>query len=841
MSPEPSSTKAPAKGLIKTARSSPILVKLLKGLAVTAVAVAPYAAFLLLPRIFGGAEPQGFYTSHLGSFILPAVPILYVIVYIVISRNRLAPPKKGSRRAPKPPLPPLGQRLRDNTSIIATLDTPTWRIIYAVAFIGAVVAAGITPLDVDLISTVADDPDAIRPLLIGAGVPVAAYALILGRVGSINRTRTDAIDLIYAIGRDTLKYPKTTPARPTRRQMQLSIPTLAVSVKKWRGLYEIDRAFVLAPEELSVQDTKLWDEFDVNLNAKAPREEEWRVQRDPRGRGALIGPANYPTAILWDGAIDSDPLTFILGENLETGETLRITFNEASPHMAISGGTSSGKTSGAEIIAAQVLIKPMPWDPDLYGQVVIVDPKGPFARRWIGRPGVVVANGQEDSAVDVSDTGGPLTGPVVMASCMEWIEQEHQRRASVLAKFPDAATWVHLPDEVKKAERFAPMVIILDEYIDHTDMEKGDDVRIEMENHARAVTTRMASWHARKYRNVGMHTILIAQRVNMGVIGNVLMGNLPARLITGQMDQAQLTSMFQTDMVPSLPSSRRTPEGAVKSIPGRARFMNALGQPIQKIQIPWFGGKTNSDTLDKWLPRGPKPLNGDFTFPDAHPRRASEFDDEGNLIEHSTAAAISENSTPTTHPSSAGTVDGDLAADDLIPEAPSNPAPRSTEPDADAIFPAEHVETIRCSTEGCVNDADGDCGACEKPTCRYHLDRPVEPGDGIPVCEECRASHPINASGAGPVWDAIQDGIDGTEMSATFTRISDDSVKIIVAAPRGKVVVVTAETGTITAQSRSGVSTGLEDVLDRVLLALQYQRDQAAAEQPLQPTPGGES
>ena len=300
----------------------------------------------------------------------------------------------------------------------------------------------------------------------------------------------------------------------------------------------------------------------------------------------------------------------------------------------------------AEIVAAQVLCKPMPWDPTLRGQVHIVDPKGPFARRWRGRPGVVCSNGNEDGIEVNPSTGMPMTGPGVMAAHMKWIEEEHVRRSQVLAKYPDAGTWVHLPDEVKKAERFAPMLVILDEYIDHTDIEKANgDERIEAENDARNTVTRLASWHARKYRNVGMHTILIAQRVNMTIIGNVLMGNLPVRVITGQMDDAQTRTMFQTEEVPSLPSTRVVVENGerrTKTIPGRARIMNALGQSIHKMQIMWFGGKTNSDTLDKHLPRGVVPLNGDFRLPQdipadedpsviaplAAPRALREDDDE---------------------------------------------------------------------------------------------------------------------------------------------------------------------------------------------------------------------
>lgn len=254
----------------------------------------------------------------------------------------------------------------------------------------------------------------------------------------------------------------------------------------------------------------------------------------------------------------------------------------------------------------------MPWDENLFGRVVIVDPKGPFARRWAGRPGVVAVNGQEDAA-EPDDDGNPITGPVVMASGLEWIEEEHQRRASVLSRYKDVATWIHLPNDVKRTERFFPILVILDEYLDHTDSEKSNgDERVDKENFARDVIQRLTNWHARKYRNVGMHTVLIAQEVKMTAIGSALMRNLPVRAITGQMDDSQLYTMFgrKAEEIPSLPSTRyvfEDGEKKAKTIPGRARIMNALGQDIEKIQISWFGGKTNSETLDKWLPRGEAP------------------------------------------------------------------------------------------------------------------------------------------------------------------------------------------------------------------------------------------
>src|SRR5699024_3182028 len=113
--------------------------------------------------------------------------------------------------------------------------------------------------------------------------------------------------------------------------------------------------------------------------------------------------------------------------------------------------------------------------------------------------------------------------------------------------------------------------------------------------------------------------------------------NMPVRLVTGQIDDSQLQTMFALPArdVPKLPSTRHDPKtGQTKTIPGRARILNALGQSIYKIQIMYFGGEFNSDTLDKWLPRGRRPPNGAFSLPTGtRPRTKDDFDDNGNVIE----------------------------------------------------------------------------------------------------------------------------------------------------------------------------------------------------------------
>lgn len=805
---------------------------------------APFLIVFALPRLMGQTYLDYFLT-HLGLSVIVLIPVAQVFIYTFRNYSRTHPPKTKSGRPKRPPLPALpktSQYVRDITDIMGNLDHLPWRLFYALGFLGIVLLTGVfSTLSIDTFTSVTgpDQEAAIREIIAGLAVPLIYYAISIYRTQSIINARQDAIGGVYAIARDTLGYPKANARTSTPRQAKLKNPHEAIEVRKWRSLYEIDEFFAVAPEELSVEETKKWDEFSVNLNAKLPRDEEWRTQRDPRGRGAKVGPANYPTGVLWDGEIDPDPLTFIIGQNLESGKKQYLTLGEASPHVAVSGATSSGKTSLAEIMAAQVLIKPMPWDPDLYGMVVVVDPKGPFARRWAGRPGVVAVNGQEDAA-EPDDDGSPITGPVVMASGMEWIEVEHQRRASVLARYRDVATWVQLPDDVKRDEKFFPILVILDEYLDHTDIEAANgDERVEKENFARNVITRLTGWHARKYRNVGMHTVLIAQEVKMTAIGSALMRNLPVRAITGQMDGSQLRTMFgDREDIPSLPSTRYTFEDGekkAKTIPGRARIMNALGQNIEKVQISWFGGKTNSETLDKWLPRGEAPPNGDFSLPAGQPRKKSDFDEEGNYIgtdvstPQDATSDLPDDDTESapveaTTPAPAGLEDEEEFPDEWSgDDAPAPAAGHDVFPAAQAEdFPEGSPEAQKpvCSQEDCTNDIKTDCAKCGKPYCAEHLKRLASRKATERFCPECRASHPLVKAGIEEVYGVMEQEARPLKGFTTSFQVreGDGAVSAVITIPTGqKLIEVRGVPGQDPAsRSRSAQHSGTDDVIEHV-------------------------
>lgn len=1361
---------------------------------------APFLIVFFLPRFMGEGYGE-YFLHHLGLAVIVLIPFAQVAAYTVRNYSRTHPPRSKSgrpKRPAQPPLPKTSRYVRDITDIMGNLDHFAWRLFYALGFIAIVVTSGIVaPLRFDTFTNLngPGQQEAIREIIMGLAIPVFYYAVSIYRTQSVINARQYAVDAVYAIARDTLKYPKANARVTTKNAARLKNPHEAIDVKKWRALYEIDECFVLAPEELSVEEVKPWDEFSANMNAKLPRTEEWRIQRDPKGRGATAGPANYPTGVLWDGEYDPDPLTFIIGQNLETGKKQYLTLSEVSPHVAVSGATSSGKdlglstlvktphgdrqagdlevgdevfdergqvvvvtalsdiripstayrvtfndgtavdvsdthpwttwdrsarvaagrqrkrvrsnfsrktwltegqrailaaeldltqegdditvkdvirlvggetmldrpfyeiaraigvcrtrqrittfkyadqvvnqkqtctvidrseastvrehlarstskrmrdaaiavdelskgegellampeisqatgmdsaslsavlrrsgvrslrkekvavslvvpgkevtrggtvtdefypkrpfleallerglresndqhhlmsmpkvrttaeiagtlryrpagasddaaswanhsipragaaqfparalsvdpyvlgawlgdgtasnggftsidspiweeieqagykvthhprhtqshrinnlvpslrdlgvlnnkhipddyqhasvdqrlallqglmdtdgsvnkvsgtcefyasneafarqvrslvaslgmiahlrsrpggyrdadgalveckeawtvafsptmqvfrlprkaslidpeaectksehryivsveeiapepmrcimvnsdthqflvtdqyvpthnTSLAEIMAAQVLVKPMPWDSNLYGMVVIVDPKGPFARRWGGRPGVVAINGQEDAA-EPDDDGSPITGPVVMASGMEWLEVEHKRRANILARYKDLSSWVDMPDDVKRSEKFFPILVILDEYLDHTDIEEENgDERVEKENFARKVTTRMANWHARKYRNVGMHTVLIAQEVKMTAIGSALMRNLPVRAITGQMDSSQLRTMFgDRDDIPSLPSTRYVftdGEKKAKTIPGRARFMNTLGQDIEKVQISWFGGKTNSETLDKWLPRNEAPPNGDFSLPGGKPRKASDFDDEGNYIGEDGTAPQDATSDLPDDPADAGTATTDEAGDDTpagleddeqFPDEWDGGTTPSTASAGDDVFPAAEAddfpdsaqETPKCTHEGCSNDVKADCTKCGNPTCADHLERLASQKATERFCPTCRATHPLVKAGVEEIYGVMEKEVRPMKGFKSAFQVRDDgAVSAIITIPTGqKLIEVRGVPGQEPAsRSRSSQHSGTDDVIEHVRDAL---------------------
>lgn len=860
-------TKTGRRNKVKLPSAQTVVEKLLRLVVALGLPIQ-----LALPfTVFTPVVP--FLRDHLTYYIAPLVILAAMAMYGFANYSRTHPPKdkRGKPRRPiQAPRIALSQIVKDSIDIIANLDHVVWRVIYLLGFIATIVLPITMPVTFEQVQNIDENGQYIA---IAAGIPAVLALTLVFRLTKIMRGRSEWIDEMYAIARDCFDYrPLPERGTPTRRQRITATPHLAIEVRKWKTLTTGDTAFVWVPEKMSASDQKTWDEFSVNLEEKMPREEEWRIRtKGYKGRGALVGPANYPRSLLWDGQYDPDPLTFLLGDDLETGERYTLTFNDASPHAAVSGGTSSGKTSGAEIIAAQALIKPMPWDPTLHGQVHVIDPKGPFAQRWTGRPGVVVSNGQKDSGVDPyiydDDTGDIVcekTGVMVMAEHIAHIEEEHKRRADVLSQYPDAATWVSLPDEIKRKEKFFPICVILDEFLDHTAGQKGKGTRIELENEAREYIVATTDWQLRKARNVGIHILTIAQRANMKLIGDTMMTNMPIRLVTGQIDDSQLTSMFSLPAsdVPRLPSTYRNPDtGKIKTIPGRARILNALGQTIYKIQIMWFGGDTNSGTLDKWLPRGEKPINGDFSLPTGtRPRAAKDFDEEGNYIGEVDAAAtkapLDAAGNPTGEPAVSVTDTDEDHETEVAPEPSSeeHPEDATTDEATEEETPSEESETPEAeepgifpaaTTENACADCDAEsswsCPECDTRYCTDHGERTRNPDPDASarfVCGTCAHQNPLVAVGLAPILlevttkarryrlhheYTIQEDDDG-QYGALRLRSEAEGKKIVevFARPHGEAKKGATNDGGFVyrARSSSGTVEGLTAVQDRIDVAV---------------------
>lgn len=715
-----------------------VLRKLRDGLLRTLVTLA-IPAQIAAPFLLTGSGTQ-FLRSHLTYLLAPLLLLLAALFYGYANHARTHPPKdkRGKpRRQAKPPRLALKRVMGNTIDIIANLDHIPWRIIYLLGFAASIVVPIVVPISSAQLQAVSET---VKPVAISAGVPVAFALLVLIRIAAIMRGRMEWIEEMYAIARDCFGYkPLSERGTPTKRQRITATPHLAISVLRWKNLTEGDRAFVWVPEKLSVADQETWDSFERNLEEKMPREEGWHIQTEgKRGRGAEIGPANYPVTLLWDGECDPEPLVFLVGADLDMpGEWMRFTFGDVSPHLGIAGATGSGKTSIAEIICAQAAIKPMPWsqteDP-LYARVHIIDPKGPLANRWENRPGVTVSNGVKDI---VTDEGEEVDGIIAMTRHMESIWERVQERSQWLNQFPGAANWLDIDQQTLAKERVVPEYIILDEFLDHT----VDDIN-EEHDAAKKRVVYITNEIARKGRAVGVHLMVSAQNINMQDMGGTLTRQLVARVFMGKANDANILSrMFGTkNPIPALPTHRYV-DGKMKGIPGRGFIMNAAGQKVHRVQAAWFGNGEavkNQRTLDKWLPR----------------EEAASGEEDAERITAPTSPDQTEQSREPAIPDLDGTPEAPPKETDESPSAPPwgpepDTAPSPQQPD---IFPAATTSTDGCPD--CGQNTTWSCPECDTRYCTDHGGRTRNPdpdASGRFVCADCAAQNPITQSGLGAI------------------------------------------------------------------------------------------
>lgn len=265
--------------------------------------------------------------------------------------------------------------------------------------------------------------------------------------------------------------------------------------------------------------------------------------------------------------------TVLVGHDPSTGQGRYLTFGRDTANVLVLGNSTTGRTWFAENVAEQTLTHPMPWDPQLHGSVVLVDPSGALARRWSGRSGVTVAAGST-SAPELDSADTLATGPAVMIAAVEWVETERQRRAALLAQSRGAHTWLELPEDVKRDERFAPLMVVLDDFEEHA----GDGQVARLVEHV-----------ARQGRAVGVHLVVLSRQAPRSMFGPALMQNLPVRVLLGEGDESLTRLAFEDAPVPELPSHHADESRGHSRGLGHqawcARIMAGFGRGVEVVQV----------------------------------------------------------------------------------------------------------------------------------------------------------------------------------------------------------------------------------------------------------------
>lgn len=473
-------------------------------------------------------------------------------------------------------------------------------------------------------------------------------------------------------------------------------------------------------------------------------------------------------------------------------------------------------TSVTEAIVAQAATKPMPWsDPSdpIYATIYIIDPKGPFANRWVDRPNITVVNGTRDT---VNDDGDPISGIEAMQEMVDRYVDAMNERGHLIDSY-GLAKWLDLPEEVLRRERLAPWFICLDEYLDHTDKITGKSEQAERDNTARQILTEKVLLVARKGRSFGFHIMLIAQMANMTVIGNALMRQLIARIIMGNMDAPTYQTFFGTTEVPVLPTTRVV-DGKRKGIPGRGRIMNAPGQDIHRMQAFWFGGRENSDTLDKHLPRsGAAP---------AGPEMAEADIDDYIVDEHGPVVALTPEN-----------VAEETINDKPVPkpEPEESPAPAPQQPpkspkvevvNADDLFGEEQPEApkpVQGKFEPCVvcETTTKMTKPCANPKCENYvcIEHHKSPDGVMWACPTCAKSHVLTKMRLGTLYPEIKSKAEKAGGTAIWSK-KTGKVEVSVRVDNVEIVKITGSPEGVEGMDGNSVVNTPADIRKMVTAAL---------------------
>lgn len=772
--------------------------------------------------------------GHLPLTFLALFPLFLPISRGLINHQRKqfnSEPKNLRNRLPKELLPPFRQASRDWMDLTLFLETPTRRITYAALLAVTVVLNIINPVGRDPQAPLTSIGDLVQGWdAIGISDPLTILAILSPFVLIITlayclRSRTgqrdENIKMIYNLASTHLNYPIKQRVRPDERPFQNA--RTAVKVMKWANLTDPEVFWVSAPLTLDASDSEPWQKLQVNLEKRLLSKTGWHFDHDKTGRGATISPASYPMAVKWEGQQDPDPLTFLLGADLDNpGELLTFTFGETSPMACTVGATGSGKTSVVEAKIAQAATKPMPWsDPDdpIYASTVIIDPKGPFANRWEGRPNILAVNGTRDT---VDENGDPISGIENMTRYMEYYVNEMHKRGKLIDDM-GITKWLDVPDDVKRRERMAPWFLVLDEYLDHTEQETGKSEQVDRDNTARQILVERAGKVARKGRSFGFHMMIIAQQADMTSVGKALMRQLVARTIMGNMDIWAYKSFFGTTDVPMLPTTRINDEGKRKGIPGRGRIQNSTGGEIQRLQAFWFGGDNNDESLNKFLPRtNLKQVEGAPVGELAAPSKESQstaaptfdFDDdedfEDNTPEPQQAPKKPASPKPTGEVKDAEDLfstpeDAPLEEDEPQEKEPSKDSPATSEERPVCSVEDCQQTGIPCSVEGCPNY-----------TCNTH-GHVIEPGQYL--CEDHYKNHPLTRHGLGTLFPWARNQVERAGGNISWEE-GAERIDVTITLSNVEIVSIQANGKRIQAMDGDTIVTGARDTRSMITKAL---------------------
>ena len=301
--------------------------------------------------------------------------------------------------------------------------------------------------------------------------------------------------------------------------------------------------------------------------------------------------------------MSSDWASLPLGRDA-SGEPVALDLT-AGPHVLAVGATGSGKTVALLALAAQALARGH--------RLAIVDGiKG----------GVDFIRLRPYAAAGWADDIAPA------AALLDDIYAEAQRRKSVLRAY-EAGKWSDLPADVRRRERVAPTLVIIDEYVSTViearvppALARDDPRREELEaaNAQRAGIALVVGKLAREARYVGIHLVLAAQRPDARYLDGELRSNLTSRVQL--CPPGQLPSRIALEMVfdGDQPSQAQAELALLDD--GRSRGLGVVaseGGQVCGLRVAWAPPSTLPDRLDAiGVPRGACPTT-DLTPPPTPP------------------------------------------------------------------------------------------------------------------------------------------------------------------------------------------------------------------------------